>query len=306
MNTEIDNQDNDLGFIKITFDKFLYIYTNFNDELLNENLQKKASDLIANYNCFVCNYDAKSLWEKKKLIAQKKSKFVNNNNNNTRNKPRVLLINLSDEMKCKKEFISYLNKLTDVNKDVIYTKIKDLIKNLDASILNSLFEVLINFIKVSSNNIYIDVLYIFNKDYININITNYINNFILNREWLPSEIIIDYKILYHNDNYDKYCSYIKLKKNSLSIIKALSIILKKLNNLDSLELLLKEVIIDIDKYINNNNYKHIIELLLDEIIIILDYIPHKEVLAKIKNYDLNQFEYSTKFKLMKIKENILS
>ena len=302
MNTEVNNQDNDLGFIKITFDKFLHIYTNFNDELLNENLQKKASDLISNYNCFVSNYDAKSLWEKKKLIAQKKSKSINNN---TRNKPRIVLINLSDEMKCKKEFISYLNKLTDVNKDVIYSKIKDFIKNLDATILNSLFEVLINFIKVSSNNIYIDVLYIFNKDYINDNITKYIDNFMLNRDWLPKEIIIDYKTLYHNDNYDKYCSYIKLKKNTLSIIKALSIILKRLNNLQSLELLLKEVIIDIDIHINNNNYKHIIELLLDEIIIILDYIPNKEILAKIKNYNLNQFEYSTKFKLMKINENIL-
>jgi hypothetical protein len=302
MSTEIINQENDLGFIKIPLDTFLNIYNNFDDELLNENLQKKATELVSVYNCFVYNYDAKSLWEKKKMIAQKKhSKF--STNTNVRNKPRVVLINLSDEMKCKKEFISFLNKLTDVNKDIIYNKIKEFIKNLDNTIINTLFEVLINFIKISSNNIYIDVLYLFNKDYIDANINQYITNFITNRHWLPAEIIMDYKTLYHNDNYDKYCAYIKLKKNSLSIIKALCIILKKLNNLDSLQLLLNEIIIDNDKYINDNNYKHIIELLLDEIIIILEFIPNKEIIEKIKNYDLNNFEYSTKFKLMKIKEN---
>ena len=301
-NMEINNQENDLGFIKVSYDTFLTIYNDFDDELLNENLQKKATDLINNYNCFIHNYDAKSLWEKKKMIAQKKNTKPQNN---IRNKPRVVLINLSDEMKCKKEFISYLNKLTDVNKETIYNKIKEFIKNLDNTIITSLFEVLINFIKASSNNIYIDVLYLFNKDYIDNNINLYINNFIANRDWLPKEIIIDYKTLYNNDNYDKYCSYIKLKKNSLSIIKALSIILKKLNNLDKLQLLLKEIIIDIDKYINDNNYKHIIELLLDEIIIVLDFIPDKEIMTKIKNYDLNQFEYSTKFKIMKINENNL-
>ena len=302
MNTEI-SEDKDLGFIKVSFDKFLDYYTQFDNELLNENLQKKASDLVSNYNCFVCNYDAKSLWEKKKLIAQKKNTKPLNTPRN--NKPRILLTTLSSEMKCKKEFIAYLNKLTDVNKDVIYSKISSFIKDLNNDILNSLFEVLINFIKVSSNNIYIDVLYLFKKDYIITSINNYCYNFITNKEWLKNEIIVDYKILYHNDNYDKYCSYIKIKKHSLSIIKALVIILKKLNNYDFINQLSKEIVNDIDTYIsnNNNNYKHIIELLLDEIIIILDFVPNKEIIAKIKNIDLQQFEYSTKFKLMKINEN---
>ena len=92
-------------------------------------------------------------------------------------------------------------------------------------------------------------------------------------------------------------------ETTVSIIKALCIILKKLNNLDCIQSLLNEIMIDNDKYINDNNYKHIIELLLDEIIIILEFIPNKEIIEKIKNYDLNNFEYSTKFKLMKIKEN---
>jgi hypothetical protein len=160
-----ENQENDLGFIKIPITKFNEIY-NTNSEFNNENLQKKANELVSIYNCFVSNYDAKSLWEKKKMIAQKKnnSKFTN-----TRNKPRVLLIDFNDEMKCKKEFTSFLNKLTDVNKEVIYNKLSLFIKELNEEILKSLFDVLINFIKIASNNIYIDVLFLFDNNWLTFN-----------------------------------------------------------------------------------------------------------------------------------------
>ena len=53
--------------------------------------------------------------------------------------------------------------LTDVNKNIIYSKINNFIKELNENILNSLFDVIITFIKISSNNIYIDVLFLFDK-----------------------------------------------------------------------------------------------------------------------------------------------
>jgi len=297
-----ENQENDLGFIKISFDKFNEIYNNYIDNSNNDNLKKKASNLISNYNCFISNYDAKSLWEKKKMIAQKKN---NSKFNNTRNKPRVLLIDFSDEMKCKKEFTSYLNKLTDVNKDIIYNKISLFIKELNEEILNSLFNVLINFIKVSSNNIYIDVLFLFDNNYINKNIESYITDFINKKEWLPKEIIMDSKILFNNDNYDIYCSYVKLKKHSISIIKALMIIVKKINNSNNnyYQQLLSNIYSDINYYINsndNNNNKHIIELLLDQLIILFDYLPNEDIINDLSKIDLKKFEYSTKFKIDKI------
>jgi len=300
----IENQENketDLGYIKLPIEKFFEIFEKKKNEEINENLGKKTSDLINNYNCFVSNYDAKSLWEKKKLMAQKKN---SSNKIYNRNKPRVLLIDFSDEMKCKKEFISYLNKLTDINKEVIYNKISLFIKELNPAILATLFEVLLNFIKISSNNIYIDVLFLFDMDYINLNINNYLKSFIENREWLPKEIITDYKVLFNNNNYDMYCSYVKLKKHSLSIIKALMIILRRLNDDNNYSsLLLKEIYQDIINYLNNQNYKHILELLLDELLIIFEYLDNEEIIANLKTLDLNNFEYSTKFKIMKILDN---
>lgn len=297
-----ENQENDLGFIKIYIDKFNEIFNNYKDDTNNENLKKKANDLISNYNCFISNYDAKSLWEKKKMIAQKKN---NSKFNNTRNKPRVLLIDFSDEMKCKKEFTSYLNKLTDINKEIIYNKISLFIKELNEEILNSLFNVLINFIKVSSNTIYIDVLFLFDNNYINKNIDSYITDFIAKKEWLPKEIIMDSKVLYNNDNYDIYCSYVKLKKHSISIIKALMIIIKKLDNINNnyYQQLLSNIYSDINHYINsnnNNNNKHIIELLLDQLIILFDHSPNEDIINDLRKIDLKTFEYSTKFKIDKI------
>ena len=303
------NNDEDLGFIKISVPEFKELLNNSENNEIPEGLLKKSADLVANFNCFIYNYDAKSLWEKKKIIAQRKNyKNSHNNNNNhnyNRNKPRIILIDCCDEMKCKKEFTSYLNKLTDVNKEIIYGKITNFIKELKEDVLNSLFDVIINFIKISSNVIYIDVLFLFNEEFINNNINKYFNNFIINKEWLPKEELIqDYKIIYNNNNYDKYCAFIKFKKHALSIIKALFHIFNKLNLNDNSEILINNLIIDIRHYLNQKIYKHILELLLDELPII-DNNEIKILICDFKtiNFEDKDFDYSTKFKILKLIEN---
>ena len=290
--------NNDLGLIKYNLSIFKELYEK--DLELNEILLKKASELTNNFNCFISNYDAKSLWEKKKLIAMRKTKITYNPN---RTKPRVILIDFSDDMKCKKEFTSYLNKLTDVNKETIYSKISSFIGDIsDIKIKNMLFDVLINFIKASSNNIYIDVLFLFDNDFIDENIIKYLDKYINNKEWIAEEIKIENKILYHNDNYDKYCVYVKLKKNSLSILKALLIILNRLKNYEIIKKISREIIIDLNEYLKTTIYKHIIELLLDELLLIFDFYKDEEIIDNLKKIDLNIFEYSTKFKIIKIIE----
>lgn len=301
--------DNELGFIKIPSNKFRQLYDNLDETSINENMLKKMNELYSNYTCFSSNYDAKSLWEKKKIIAQKKHHKHGTAVHQVRNKPRVILIDVSDDMKCKKEFISYLNKLTDLNKDIIYEKIRCLIRIIDKAIINSLFDVLINFIKNSSNLIYIDVLYLFDNEFIDTNINNYINTFILMREWIPTDIIIENKILYSNDNYDKYCQYVKLKKQTLSLLKALIIICKRNNDMQQINKILIEIMKDMRTYIDKLDYKHIIELLLDDIIIITELYDqwksdniymYEEYINYLKLVDLNKYEYSTKFKLARI------
>ena len=293
--------NNDLGLIKIELSIFKDLYAK-NQNINNENLQKKANDLINNYNCFISNYDAKSLWEKKKVIAAQKK--TNKMQSTARTRPYVLLIDLNDELKFKKEFTSFLNKLTDINKTTIYNKIANFIKALDENKLNELFEILINFIKISSNNIYIDVLYLFPENYIDFHINNYCFSYINNKEWFPlEEYIIINKVLYHNDNYDNYCKFIKFKKQSLSLLKALLNINKKLNIDNFIIKLIQEIIITIDIYIIDNNYKHITEFILDELVIIFDDSKEISIIDKLKSYNLENLDNSTKFKIMKILDN---
>ena len=290
--------NNDLGFIKISLNTFKEHYNKTYD-FQNETLHKKANELINNYNCFVSNYDAKSLWEKKKIMANQKKVIKTTNNNRTR--PFVVLIDLNDEMKYKKEFTSYLNKLTDINKITIYNKIKEFIKTINETKLNSLFDILINFIKISSNNIYIDVLYLFPENYIDYHINNYCFSYINNKEWFVlEEFLINNKILYNNDNYDSYCKFVKFKKQTLSILKALLNINKKLNRPDFPISLNIDILKMIDTYIENNNYKHIIEFLLDEILVIYENNKDSKIIDNLKKYNLDNMENSTKFKIMKI------
>jgi len=302
------NNSFDLGIIKIPLSVFKEIYDNHTN-FANEGLERKANELISNYNCFISNYDAKSLWEKKKIIASQKknnkysSSSSYSSSNNHRRRPNVLLIDLDADVKYKKEFTAFLNKLTDINKEIIYNKITVFIKPFDEPKLNILFEILINFIKISSNNIYIDVLYLFPETFVNHQINNYSDNYLNKNEWIPNEtFIIDNKILYNNDNYDNYCKFIKNKKQNISILKALIIINRKLNKDDFLKSISNNLSDTIDIYIQKNEYKHITEFLLDQILIILEYLNDIKIVDKIKSYKLEGLEYSTKFKLMKITE----
>jgi hypothetical protein len=286
-------ESEDIGLVKINYTTFKNCLNNFNNTIVSDNIVTKANELVNNYNCFVSNYDARSLWEKKKIIALNKTKAP-------KARPHIIYIDFSDDAKCKKEFISYLNKLTDVNKDTIYNKISSFINQVNNDILNSLFDVLINFIKSSNNNIYIEVLYLFEKDYIETNITNYYNNYLKEKEWLPSLISSNYKSIFDDENYDVYCEYVKLKKSTISMIKALCIILKKINKINIIEEIIENIFIDLNKFIITSDYKHVNELLLDELSIIIDFLPKQKYINKINTIDISNLDISTKFKITNI------
>jgi hypothetical protein len=290
----MNEENEDIGLVKINYETFKNCLNNYNNNNIQipDSIVNKANELINNYNCFVSNYDARSLWEKKKIIAQNKTKV--------KSRPHIIYIDFSDDAKCKKEFISYLNKLTDVNKEVIYGKISHFITQINDDIKNSLFDILINFIKTSNNKIYIEILYLFDSEYIETNITRYYENYLKNKEWLPAKIIIEHKMIFEEQYYDTYCEYIKIKKNTLSMIKALCIILKKINKVDIINQIITSIIDDLNNKPDLNNYKHITELLLDEYAIILDFIPKQEYIDYIKMFDITKLDNSTKFKISNI------
>jgi len=290
----MDTENEDLGFIKINYDNFKNSLDNFNNShiVISDTIANKANDLINNYNCFVSNYDARSLWEKKKIIASNKTV--------TKTRPHIIYVDFSDETKCKKEFISYLNKLTDLNKETIYNKISSFVSKINDDIKILLFDVLINFIKSSNNNIYIDVLYLFDDDYIKTNITRFYNNYLTQNEWLPKEIKTEYKNIFDEENYDIYCEYVKIKKTTLSMLKGLCLILKKLNKTDIIDIIIHNIFNDLNEYIFKNEYKHLTELLLDELAILIENVPSQENINNISMINTDNLDNSTKFKINNI------
>ena len=119
---------------------------------------------------------------------------------------------------------------------------------------------------------------------------------------MPIKIIEEYKFIFDENNYDEYCEYVKIKKSTLSLLKALSIILKKINKNDIIEIIINNIFQDLFIYLDKKDYKHIIELLLDELLIILDYMPNQDYINKIKNIDTSNLDISTKFKITYILE----
>ena len=196
-----------------------------------------------------------------------------------------------------------MNKLSDVNKEIIYEKIATFISKINDDIKHLLFDVLINFIKTSNNNIYIDVLYLFDDAYIEINVTKFYLNYLNEKLWLPKDIIVDYKNIFDEENYDTYCEYVKIKKTTLSMLKALIVILNKLNKNDIIKKIVNHIFTDLNSYISNKNYKHLNELLLDEILILFDYLGNdndNDNINMIKNINLENLDNSTKFKINNI------
>lgn len=294
--------NNEFGIIKINYDIFYKLLKEKenDDKDLPQPLINKANDLQNNYNCFASNYDARSLWEKKKYIA---SKIRNKDYKTIRAKPIILSTDFSDEFKCKKELTGYLNKLSDVNKHIIYAKIKNFIDTINKSYIHSLFDIIWTFIKKSSNNIYIDVLYLFNKDDKDNNLKTNWDKYMSNKEWIPPTYILETDILLKDENYDTFCDYIKWRKSSISVIRTWCNILIKEDKINNIDILLNNIMEIVIEYIENKSIKkHVLDIALDQIYTILDIHDNIEVIDKIKNWDISIFENSSRFKIYNILE----
>jgi hypothetical protein len=281
----------DFELIKVDLSVFQNSYKNYSNESKPEHLINKLNILLENYSCFSSNYNAKSLWEKKKIIASNKVK--------TRNRPHIISFDFTNEAKCKKEFTSYLNKLTDINKQLIYSKIKVFIDSIkDENLINILFDILWNFIKISSNNIYIDVLYLFESKIVIKSINKYWDHF----ELLPPENFME-KNNSFDTNYDLFCDYVKWKKGNLSISRALCIIFKKENLINNISETIDKIINLINDFITkNDSNKYIIDLLLDELSIFIDATPNNIYIKKITDFNVEKLVSSSKFKIYNIIE----
>jgi hypothetical protein len=252
----------------------------------------KANELHK-YACFNIAYNSKLIWDKKK----KNDKEI------IKNKIHIVITDFTDKSKIKREFISFLNKLTDVKKEDLYIKIKELIKHNNDD--DEIFTLLYNFIiKNDANNInlYLNIFDFLNRD-IAIKKTNiYWNNFIDNKEWIPPLYILENELMIGNEDdkiYDLYCDYVKWKKTNNSIINILILLVIDKVKIDGL---LNNIFIYLMEYISlpSKKYRHVIDILLEDIITIMSYYKNNDIIDKFKNIDMSVFENSSKFLIYNI------
>jgi hypothetical protein len=272
------------SIIKIDISYFQDRYNNIVD--IPENIKNKVEELNNNYGCFKSYYDPKMIWVKKNF--NKKEKLVP-----SKSRFHIIIPDFTDKSLLKRKLIGLLNKITTKNKNTIYENIKEII---DSNNNDEIFEIIWEYLTLNENSLYTNILTFFNKSILDKNIDNKWNKYIELKEWDPPNTIYANNILLLNDEYDLYCDYIKWKK--------------KINNVNNLWIKFKYEDIDtllkvlFDRTINilndNKEYKHIIDIFLDQLFKILSITKTVEIINKIKDIDISKFNNSTKFLIYNI------
>ena len=277
----------DEQIIKINIDKFRYIYNSID---IPQNILDKAVDIKNTYSCFNSYYDPKMIWAKK--IYNNKDKY-----NKPKNKSRfhIIIPDFTKKSELKRCLIGNLNKLSIKNKDNIYEKIKEII-SLNNNI-DDVFMIIWNYIKTSDNEIYINLLSLFDKGYLETMIDNLWDNYINNKEWNHPKYIYENNILILNDEYEMYCEYTKWKRG-INNINKIWIKYKQ----EHLIILLNNIADYILIIYNTSIYKYIIDILLEQLYKILSVIKYKSIIDKIKSIDIQNLDNSTKFFIYNIIE----
>ena len=277
----------DEQIIKINIDKFRYIYNSID---IPQNILDKAVDIKNTYSCFNSYYDPKMIWAKK--IYNNKYKY-----NKPKNKSRfhIIIPDFTKKSELKRCLIGNLNKLSIKNKDNIYEKIKEII-SLNNNI-DDVFMIIWNYIKTSDNEIYINLLSLFDKGYLETMIDNLWDNYINNKEWNPPKYIYENNLLILNDEYEMYCEYTKWKRG-INNINKIWIKYKQ----EHLIILLNNIADYILIIYNTSIYKYIIDILLEQLYKILSVIKYKSIIDKIKSIDIQNLDNSTKFFIYNIIE----
>lgn len=272
------------SIIKIDISYFQNRYNQI--EEIPENIKNKAVELNDTYSCFKSYYDPKMIWVKKNY--NKKEKPVA-----SKNRFHIIIPDFTDNSLLKRKLVGLLNKITTKNKNTIYESIKEIINANDK---NSVFEIIWEYIKLNENSLYTNILTFFDGNILQDNIDAKWNKYIELREWDPPKTIYDNDILLLNDEYDLYCDYIKWKKNINNLNKLW--IKFKLSEIHVLLEVLFEHTINILK--ENKEYKHILDIFLEQLFKILSVTKTPEIINKIKDIDISKFNSSAKFLIYNI------
>ena len=281
----------DEQIIKISIEQFRDIYNSID---VPRNILDKAVDIKNTYSCFNSYYDPKMIWAKK--IYNNKEKY---NKPKVKSRFHIIIPDFTKKSELKRCLIGNLNKLSIKNKDSIYEKIKEIIAvNDNNDNKDDIFMIIWNYIKTSDDELYINILALFDKEYVRVMLDKLWDNYINNKEWDPPKYIYENNLLVLNDEYDMYCEYTKWKRG-INNINKIWIKYKR----EELLILLNNIADYIVSIVYNTDiYKYILDILLEQLYKILAIAKYNSIIDKIKNINIKNLDNSTKFFIYNIIE----
>lgn len=299
-------------------------------KVIPQNISEKVVEIKSTHACFNSYYDPKMIWAKK--VYNKKEKHAANNaanngnggsgsngsngssgssgSNNTggngsggsngsngiikpKNRFHIIIPDFSERSIIKRNLVGFLNKLTLKNKESIYDKIKDIITlNND----EEYFMIIWSYIKISEEDIYINLLELYDGEFLNTMVTKLWHSYNDNKEWMPPQYIYDNNLLLLNNEYELYCDYIKWKKGIHNINR---VWLKF--KLDEIPLLLDNIYNHMCEIINERSvHKYIIDIFMEQLYKILSVTKTEEIIDRVRLLDIKKLDNSTKFYIYNI------
>jgi len=311
---------------RINIDLFISIR---NNPLLEQcvSVQNRSELLLKNHKCFTEQYtDNYEKYTGKSHISHT-SKWRNNNgsanykkNDNTMNTNNTMSSSLAkrpvinNDSVSHREFISILNKITNINQQKLIIKVKDIIKEEHTSVYVSLlWDMMLRC--PDFQNIYINIIDIIRTKSNVINMDDFKeiwSKYILDRKWLPES-----SVCININEYDEFCDFMKWKKRANAAINGFMLLV--VNNIVS-----DNIVYELTKYVVNstniymtdelyNDSIQIMNALLEQIISIVNILKIYKcnqtkncIIEFVKNNEsnINHMSPSNKFKFIDIIENL--
>lgn len=260
---------------------------NSNKKRVVDSLLLKKQEMIKNFKCFTGEFH-----ERKYVKYFDKDKKTN--------KLHIIPSNCTNDIKFKKDFTGLMNKFTNQNKSSLFPKIQGFIMNIGTQADRLIiYEIVWKFIKQSYNEIYLDVLFCFEKEFIEQNIDTYIKK----KHWFPNEQILNNDMMISSkdeESYELYCSYVKWKKETLSALLCVKNVISRSGILYVSNKMLNDLMELLVNVVNKNDKVHILDFILEVINIYKKEDYCIDVIKYIETIDKTNLKSSSKFLIMDI------
>jgi hypothetical protein len=224
------------------------------------------------------------------------------------NRLYVITSDFTEDTKIKKQFIGYMNKLTENNKASLYEKIETLLASIKNHILlQSAYDTVWDFLGKVPDKLYIYVLKMFENSMT----TKYIDNYVDSKVWYPPHYAFENNLLGANmeadqSAYDMYCDYVKWKKTTSNHNKAVLLLINDSHN--ALSYVISKLLLDLyslfETSINATNplNSHLTHFALEQIQLFANKnnTSYNEVVNKLRYINMDKLDSSSKFLILDI------